>query len=166
MPHFLVRNFSYSNSSISRFSWGTTTRNQNHPYYLDEGGKIWKRLTYFVGPVIIFSIIYCLPEYFETYVCEHITKHNVTKIFVVSNFRLDKYYVIIYKNVLNNLVTGLIPIFSLASLNYAIYKHLIQRRIEIATGMLDIQWSRRFGGLFLFCLPIFTYSIFPPLKPL
>ena len=74
--------------------------------------------------------------------CEHhITTHNVTVVHVVSNYRLDQYYVIIYKNVLNNLVTGLIPIFSLAWLNYAIYRNLIQRRIEIATGMLEINIS-------------------------
>ena len=108
----------------------------------DRNLEIWKKLIYIVAPVIMLSSIYCLPEYFEFYLCERTTASNRTKIELApSNFRLNEYYIIIYKNVLNNLVTGLIPIFSLAWLNYKIYKCLNERKNKRINGDL---------GMFLF----------------
>ena len=81
------------------------------------------------------SSIYCLPEYFEIYACNDTKASNDNaKIKLVSNFRYDIYYIIIYKNVINNFVTGLIPIFSLAWFNYKIYKCFIKRRDDFAEG--------------------------------
>ncbi len=49
----------------------------------------------------------------------------------VHDLRNNPVYVRVYINWAGNLVTGIIPLISLALLNYLVYKHLVNRRNEI-----------------------------------
>ena len=82
----------------------------------------WKNVLCFVAPVLLFSIFYSLPHLFEAYYCKDEENNNFE--LVISKFRMDKYYIIIYRTVLKNVLTGLIPLFALGILNYLIYKHI------------------------------------------
>jgi hypothetical protein len=50
---------------------------------------------------------------------------------VINDLRSDPYYIRIYINWAGNLVTGIVPLLTLALLNYLVYKHLVNRRNEI-----------------------------------
>ena len=52
-------------------------------------------------------------------------------------YRFNYHYIIIYKNILDNLATGLIPLLSLAWFNYEVYKGLIQRTINLTISKYD-----------------------------
>ena len=45
-----------------------------------------------------------------------------------TSLRLNKDYIFYYVNIGQNVVTGLIPLVSLVTLNYLVYKHLKERR--------------------------------------
>ena len=113
----------------------------------------WLRVFKFVGPVILFSIIFKLPEFFEvtteTIPFHDISnntnlsspvlsdekideKYNTSTSLVVSNMRANHWYVLVYMNISNLIVTGLIPLFMLAYFNLYIYQGMqifIQRRV-------------------------------------
>ena len=102
-------------------------------YYIESGSNRWISVLKFVGPAILFAILYCIPRYFESYYCRNDAKKTYE--LVISEFRLNQYYVTIYKNVLNKLVTVVIPLLSLACLNYLVYKYMVQRRIGRDRGI-------------------------------
>ena len=62
---------------------------------------------------------------------EVLDEYNVTSELVSSVFRNDYYYLLLYRNIANLLVTGVIPFITLAYLNFRIYnsmKTFIERR--------------------------------------
>ena len=104
----------------------------------------WLRVLKFVGPVILFSILYKLPECFEVSIESHILDdnnsdmnssslvisekivddgtNNISTQILVSDLKNDKYYVLLYVNIGNIIVTGFAPLMLLAYFNFYIYK--------------------------------------------
>ena len=59
--------------------------------------------------------------------------HFVTNLqFRVNRIRLDPNYKLVYINIAQNLVTGVIPLVLLGILNFYVYLHLRKRRKEVA----------------------------------
>ena len=61
-------------------------------------------------------------------------RHNISTKFVVSTFRRNYLYVLIYVNIANIVVTGIIPLVSLTYFNYHIHKgmhHFVRRRATL-----------------------------------
>ena len=61
----------------------------------------------------------------------------------ISDLRQNDTYVKIYINWASNLVTGIIPLVTLAMLNYLVYKHLVKRRNEINNTFDSMSKFRR-----------------------
>ena len=114
---------------------------------LDSAGKVKKKLLFFIGPVLTFSMIYCLPVYLETYVCTR-KEENIVKYIFEINFRFDKYYIFLYKNIYDNLATVLIPLLSLAWLNNKIYKLMKIRTLQIKELLERKKSNKEEEGLF------------------
>ena len=92
-------------------------------------------------------MIYCLPVYFETYVCTR-KEENIVKYIFEINFRFDKYYIFLYKNIYDNLATVLIPLLSLAWLNNKIYKLMKIRTLQIKELLERKKSNKEEEGLF------------------
>ena len=92
-------------------------------------------------------MIYCLPVYFETYVCTR-KEENIVKYIFEINFRFDKYYIFLYKNIYDNLATVLIPLLSLAWLNNKIYKLMKIRTLQIKELLERKKSNEEEEGLF------------------
>ena len=110
-----------------------------------KGVNPWKRiLKFYVGPVVVFSVIFCIPKYFEIefeeelgfFELENITNTNSTIPMNMTSrsttkpteFRMNDIYVLLYCNIARLLVQGIIPFFSLSFLNYRIYWVIKRRR--------------------------------------
>lgn len=60
-----------------------------------------------------------------------------------TSLRLNEDYIFYYVNIGQNVVTGLIPLVSLVTLNYLVYKHLKERRKGIfALGNILIHYLK------------------------
>merc|ERR1719334_3043562 len=111
----------------------------------------WKHAMKYVGPVILLAFAFKLPEFFEIAIKRDIIRNNEEKIkndnenqnltilseenevnaeytistkLILSTFRMDYYYVLLYMNIVNIIVTGIIPLIMLAYLNFRIYKSM------------------------------------------
>ena len=99
----------------------------------------WFRVFKFIGPVILFSVLFKLLEFFEfttenvkmedsyksqsIILAEKIDKiYNTSIRIIVSDMRMDPLYVLLYINIANIIVTGLIPFFLMIYFNFYIYK--------------------------------------------
>ena len=96
----------------------------------------WKRLAINIVPVLIFSILFYLPKFFElkTIDCElqcpdiysNNNKNCSRKRIITTDLRRNSYYVTWYINVANDLCTWVIPFVTLFYLNICIYYRLKQ----------------------------------------
>ena len=97
-------------------------------FFLLLVGTDWKIALKSTVPVIVFSVIFNLPKFFEWDIKESTMTNpetNMTEIkirILPTDLRLNDNYVYYYVYWLRFLVTGLIPLVSLAFLNLAIYK--------------------------------------------
>ena len=116
------------------------------------GSSEGKRVLKYVSPVIVFSLIYCMPVFFSVTIQPHTFVTNTSSLSTnaSSNFtstlqmnvenitknclwptklRLSKEFILWYNNVTNFVVTGAIPFLSLAFFNCKIYL-LIQSSLK------------------------------------
>ena len=112
-----------------------------------KGVNPWKRiLKYYIAPVIVFSVIFCAPKYFEIEFVEEIDffesendtnalQNSTIPMSITSNsrtkpteFRMNDIYVLVYCNIAKVLVQGIIPFLSLSFLNYRIFWVINRRR--------------------------------------
>ena len=111
----------------------------------------WKHVLKYVGPVILLAFAFKLPEFFEIAIKRDTIRNNEENIkndnenqnltilseenevneeytistkLILSTFRMDYYYVLLYMNIVNIIVTGIIPLIMLAYLNFRIYKSM------------------------------------------
>ena len=112
-----------------------------------------QRLFKYVSPIILFSICYYIPRFFEVVA---VTKHNPECLessnttyncsaqysIEITDLRINGYYVLWYLNVSNLIVTCVIPVVSIVYLNYRVYSELkdfkkrqlsVVNRIRIST---------------------------------
>ena len=125
-------------------------RNQN------TNKTTWTQTLKFTVPVIMISIVYMIPEFFEFSILRHELEDGkksayfnstvlseklasdglnyiLTQI-IVSDLRWSETYVLVYMNIGNILITGIIPLFMLAYFNFYIYrgmKTFLKRRWSI-----------------------------------
>nr|XP_040583812.1 FMRFamide receptor-like [Lepeophtheirus salmonis] len=107
-----------------------------------NGARPWKRVTAYVAPILIFSIAYNIPKFFEVKprvnviynqteydpIAKTHVVYNVTQMdFDLTGIRMNEDYVFYYVNVSRLIITGIIPLFSLSYLNMSIYR-LIKKR--------------------------------------
>ena len=121
----------------------------------------WTRVLKFTLPVILFCTLFKIPNFLEFGVekgrdddqqllsntsivlAEHTSTentYNITTRIIVSNMRSDELYVLLYTNIANIILTGLLPFTLLAFLNFHIYKgvkRLHQRRVAILSKRPD-----------------------------
>ena len=107
-----------------------------------KGVNPWKQIMKsYVGPVLVFSMIFNIPKCFETEFEEiPVLPLNVSDSLNVTNgttwyylvrpteFRFNDTYVLLYSNIARLLVQGVIPFISLSFLNYRIYWVIKRRR--------------------------------------
>ena len=126
----------------------------------------WTHTFKFTLPVLLFSIVYMIPEFFEfsiqrhnfedignntdlnhTVVLEKFVNDGFTNIsteIVVSDLRKSDTYVLAYITVGNFIITGLIPLILLAYFNFYIYQGMrlfMKRRSERRNGERDPEHS-------------------------
>ena len=92
----------------------------------------WKRVIKYVGPIVIFAILFYLPKFFELRLVRYATGssnatgnhyeyiHEVQ----LSELRKNNQYILWYLNVTNLLITAAIPLIALAYLNFNICSQL------------------------------------------
>ena len=111
-----------------------------------------KRLFKYIGPIIVFSICFYIPRYFEVKVdikkndedcLDNFEFSNCTVQYLlqVTDLRKDENYVLWYINILNLVVTCLIPLLSIMYLNYKVYfalKNYMKRIPSLHTLPLNI----------------------------
>jgi len=120
----------------------------------------WKTVMKYVLPVVVFSIIFKFPIFFEFFTkrCNESCTDNQNNEQSFSSFndtegndkgssyslrlcrakfRESPDYVLYYINIGHLMITGLIPLISLIILNCLVYKHLIERRRQ--TEILGLQ---------------------------
>lgn len=107
-------------------------------------GATWLQVLKFVGPVILFSVIFQIPTFFEIATeseliadnksftnatsiaisekIENYDTYDVVTRLVISDLRSHDMYVLIYQNFANIIVTGIIPLLLLAYFNFVICK--------------------------------------------
>ena len=116
----------------------------------------WTQTLKFTVPVIIISVVYMIPEFFEFSILRHEFQDGnksadlnstvlseklgndglnyiLTQI-IVSDLRWSETYVLVYMNIGNILITGIIPLLMLAYFNFYIYrgmKTFLKRRWSI-----------------------------------
>ena len=83
-----------------------------------------------------------LPSNTSVVLAKHISLnkgHNVTTRIIVSDMRSDKLYVLLYMNITNIILTGLLPLALLAFLNYHIHQGVMRfhRRREALLGVRE-----------------------------
>ena len=99
----------------------------------------WIRIVKYVGPIIIFSTLFYAPKYMELYLAKNIKCNATTDensdcseyVIALSDMRKSDGYVLWYLNVMNLIVTTIIPLISLMYLNFNVYlkyKHYIRRQ--------------------------------------
>ena len=105
--------------------------------------QLCRRLFNYMGPVILFSIIYNIPRFFDLHVEEKVTCSNSTATNIINTIvtgditncttqykivptvlRLNYQYVFWYINILNILITCVLPITILIFLNCRIYSSM------------------------------------------
>ena len=107
-------------------------------------GVTWTNVMKFVVPVVLFSIIFKFPLFFEV-VPEHYVSgedsslggtsigtmkewyngtHNISSTLVVSNMRKNHLYVSFYMNIANLVVTGIFPVIVLIYFNLRVIKEM------------------------------------------
>ena len=126
----------------------------------------WIGVLKFVLPVVVFSILFKMPTFFDFdvasikvggdnnkqsfpntgyVIAEHISiekTYNITTRITVSNMRSDELYVLLYMTIANIIFTGVLPVALLAFLNFHIYKGVTkfhQRRGTILSTGLGVQ---------------------------
>ena len=109
----------------------------------------WTRTFKFTLPVLLFSIVYMIPEFFEFSIQRHNVKDignstdsnntvvlkkfvhdgftNISTKIVGSDFTLSETYVLAYFTVGNFIITGLIPLIMLAYFNFYIYFSIFRK---------------------------------------
>ena len=118
-------------------------------------GATWLQTLKFVGPVILFSVIFQLPTFFEIATESEVIEDNTSLInatsiaisekienydtydvvtrLVISDLRSHDMYVLIYQNFANIVVTGILPLLLLAYFNYFICKGMRQFATQRST---------------------------------
>lgn len=131
----------------------STTRPQINPLATTQVS--WTKVLKFVGPVVLFSTIFKFPSFLEfevestqsIFVNKSIVvrgpwtwshsstdnTYNISKRIVVTDMRIDDLYILLYVNIANTLVTGLVPLALLAYFNFRIYRGLIYFRRRRST---------------------------------
>lgn len=116
-------------------------------YYVDvasatAAGRNWKAAMTYTFPVILFSVLFNMPKFFEFTIAHEVVEMKVNANvtvnetyvkYVPTHMRLDDNYVFYYINWARLVVTGLIPLLSLAILNWAIYRGIKRRKKTIQT---------------------------------
>ena len=118
----------------------------------------WIRLIKYVGPIIALSTIFYIPKYMELHLnkndkCDNTNDTDNCSEFVVdlTELRKSNSYVLWYLNVTNLVVTTIIPLLSLAYLNFNVYlkfKQYIHRqpstmRSKSATSNVQEKFRKR-----------------------
>ena len=94
------------------------------------GGTDWIITLKYTIPNLIFSVLFNLPKFFEfdmQEIMEINSETNMTQTrikFHPTKLRLNDNYVFYYVNLSRLLVSGLIPLVSLAVLNFFIYRYI------------------------------------------
>ena len=105
-------------------------------------GETWTDVMKYVFPVLLFSILFKLPLFFEvepknylpgqnrtatpigTMEHWHNGTHNISTTLVISNMRESRLYVSIYMNIANLVVTGILPVVVLIYFNFKVIKEM------------------------------------------
>ena len=77
-----------------------------------------------------------LPSNTSVVLAEHISldnAHNVTTRIIVSDMRSDKLYVLLYMNITNLILTGIVPFALLAFLNFHVYRGVLRFHLRRAS---------------------------------
>ena len=102
----------------------------------------WRRVLTYVAPVVLLSVLFNIPKFFETTMFYATYTTNVTDpitnvttaqeveklTLATSPLRLNRAYVLWYSNVARLLVTGFIPLGLMTYFNFQIYQLLKRRR--------------------------------------
>ena len=116
--------------ALERYS--STVRPQINPNRASQVS--WRKVLKFVAPVVLFSTLFKLPSFFEFEIENTSESFDKTKILVegpwyhnyskdvyntstrivVTNMRVDELYILLYLNIANITVTGVIPLALLA----------------------------------------------------
>ena len=95
-------------------------------FFLNTGGPNWRIAFKYTVPVVLMSILFNLPKFYEWKIEEMLENEtNSTEInieLIPTDLRLNDYYVYYYVNIARLVVSGLVPLVSLAVLNLAIYR--------------------------------------------
>ena len=132
-------------------------------------GATWLQVLKFVGPVILFSVIFQIPTFFEIateseLVADNKSFANATSIaisekienydtydvvtrLVISDLRSHDMYVLIYQNFANIIVTGIIPLLLLAYFNFFICKGMRKFVEERSTRRKESQYKNNESDL-------------------
>ena len=109
----------------------------------------WARVMKYVGPIIIFSSLFYIPKLFELRLVKYeVCAKNETASncwykseVELAELRNNTPYILWYLNVANLLVTVIIPLTSLAYLNFNIFRKLkkyVERRPSVATSEFGV----------------------------
>ncbi|TRY70678.1 hypothetical protein TCAL_05430 [Tigriopus californicus] len=106
-----------------------------------NSGPHWIRITRYVLPVLIFSVLFNLPKFFELHAYESASQRTVllgngslvnqTLLNVQiapTSLRLNEDYIFYYQNNARLLVTAIVPFFALLIFNYGIYQAVGRRK--------------------------------------
>ena len=114
----------------------------------------WTRVVKYILPVVLFCIMFKMSNFFEfeiekatddgiqlpfntsVVLAKHISLnkgHNVTTRIIVSDMRSDKLYVLLYMNITNLILTGIVPFALLAFLNFHVYRGVVRFHIRRAS---------------------------------
>jgi hypothetical protein len=130
-------------------------------------GASWLKVIRFVGFVIFVSAFFKLPEFFETNVVNTILDnnttntsydgavlarditdngvHNISTELVISTLRRNHVYVLLYMNIANIVVTGIIPLVALTYFNYHIHQgmHRFVQRKSTRRRSVDVNRTKQ-----------------------
>ncbi|TRY70921.1 hypothetical protein TCAL_16382 [Tigriopus californicus] len=91
----------------------------------------WRKLCQYVGPVVVFSVFFNIPTFFEFQVISDTVNSTTSSRLMVTPLRENSVYILFYINLARIPITGLLPFLALCILNYLVYVHLVKRRKNI-----------------------------------
>ena len=114
-------------------------------YILGSGLSNLKSLLKYMCPVILFSVVFNLPKFFEYHLDEmeyFNVENNRTEIrlkLTPTELRLNANYVFYYINLTRFVVSGLFPFISLTFLHLVIYRWIIHiKSLAVIFPVLDL----------------------------
>ena len=108
-------------------------------------GATWMQVFYYIGPVLLFSFVYHLPMFFEVTIetcsesdekcnddttivlSEKVERNDVNNVVTrlsISKFRSNDTYSLLYLNLGNIIITGIVPLLVLAFLNFFVVREM------------------------------------------